>query len=646
MDNAPELTAMMIITIGSGVLAQVIANYLKLPSIVFLLIFGIIAGNDGLGWVRPQDLGTGLEVIVSLSVSLILFEGGLNLKLQDLGRVSGSLRNLVTIGALFTLVGGGVAAHYFSEFPWQLAFLYASLVVVTGPTVINPLLKNIGVDKRLSTLLEGEGVLIDAVGAIVAVAVLNVVLNRDASAIEVVKGLISRLGIGGAIGIVGGYILGEFLKRSQFLADDLKSSVVLAAVLGLAGLAQSIESESGLTTAVLTGIMVRAAAIPDERLLLRFKGQLTLLTISVVFILLSANLSIPSLFALGWGGVYTVLTLMFIIRPVSVLVCTWNSNLNWRQKAFLAWCAPRGIVAASVASLFSLLLTQRGISGGEAVKAQVFLTILMTVFLQGLTASGVAKLLRLKDDPSLSNLVIVGANDLGLFLARICKERGKKVAVIDTNPDSCRRAQENNIPAFVSSGLDVNTLNSAGLDGVGTFIALTVNTDVNLVLAQRALEEFRPSRVFAVYPPQVEEMSDIIPAFGYRVPIKTWNQYINQQECKLGEVVLGKDIDRQLSQFNIFYTANLLLPLMYERNDRLEIVPANITWMEGDRILYLVHRPNLLPNDRRTISTIPDTFDLDAPTIDVQSVTIPRLEGEQDYLNMAREILKRNRNSQ
>lgn len=302
MDNAPELTLMMILTIGSGVLAQVIANYFKLPSIVFLLSFGILCGNDGLKWVRPQDLGTGLEVIVSLSVSLILFEGGLNLKLQDLGKVSGSLRNLVTIGGLITLVGGGIAAHYFSEFPWQLAFLYASLVVVTGPTVINPLLKNIGIDKRLATLLEGEGVLIDAIGAILAVAVLNVVLNRDSSAIEVAEGLVSRLGIGGAIGIVGGWLLGEFLKRSQFLADDIKSSVVLATVLGLAGLAQSLESESGLTTAVLTGIMVRAAAIPDERLLLRFKGQLTLLTISVLFILLSANLSIPSLFALGRGA--------------------------------------------------------------------------------------------------------------------------------------------------------------------------------------------------------------------------------------------------------------------------------------------------------------------------------------------------------
>jgi len=645
MDKAPELTLMIILTIGSGVLAQVVANYFKLPSIVFLLIFGILAGNDGLGWVRPQDLGIGLEVIVSLSVSLILFEGGLNLRLQDLGKVSGSLRNLVTIGALFTLVGGGVAAHYFSEFPWQLAFLYSSLVVVTGPTVINPLLKNIGVDKRLATLLEGEGVLIDAIGAILAVAVLNVVLNRDSSAIEVVAGLVSRLGIGGAIGIVGGWLLGEFLKRSQFLADELKSSVVLAAVLGFAGLAQSLESESGLTAAVLTGIMVRAAAIPDERLLLRFKGQLTLLTISVLFILLSANLSIPSLFALGRGGVYTVLTLMFVIRPLSILICAWNSTLNWRQKAFLAWCAPRGIVAASVASLFSLLLTQRGISGGEAIKAQVFLTILMTVFLQGLTAKWVAKLLRLNDDPKLSNLVIVGGNDLGLLLARICKDRGKKVALIDTNPDLCRRAQEADIPAFVSSGLDVNTLNLAGLDGVGTFIALTVNTDVNLVLAQRALEEFRPSRVFAVYPPQVEETSDIVPAFGYRIPIKAWNQYINQRETRLGEVVLEKDIDRQLMQFNFLYSGNVILPLLFERNDRLDIVPASITWMEGDKIIYLLHKPNILPSGQAPMGIDPDPLDLDAQTIEVQSVSLPRLDREQDYLNMAREILRRNRNS-
>ncbi len=645
MDNAPELTLMMILTIGSGVLAQVIANYFKLPSIVFLLSFGILCGNDGLKWVRPQDLGTGLEVIVSLSVSLILFEGGLNLKLQDLGKVSGSLRNLVTIGGLITLVGGGIAAHYFSEFPWQLAFLYASLVVVTGPTVINPLLKNIGIDKRLATLLEGEGVLIDAIGAILAVAVLNVVLNRDSSAIEVAEGLVSRLGIGGAIGIVGGWLLGEFLKRSQFLADDIKSSVVLATVLGLAGLAQSLESESGLTTAVLTGIMVRAAAIPDERLLLRFKGQLTLLTISVLFILLSANLSIPSLFALGRGGIYTVLTLMFLIRPLNILICTWNSTLNWRQKAFLIWCAPRGIVAASVASLFSLLLTQRGISGGEAVKAQVFLTILMTVFLQGLTANWVAKLLKLNDDPKLANLVIVGGNDLGLLLARLCQARGKKVALIDTNPDLCRRARDYDIPAFVSSGLDVNTLNSAGLDGVGTFIALTANTDVNLVLAQRALEEFRPSRVFAVYPPQVEETNDIIPAFGYRIPIKAWNQYINQRETRLGEVILDKDIDRQLVQFNIFYSRNLILPLLFERNDRLEIVPANISWMEGDKILYLSYNPNILPSQRTTIGIEPDPLDLDAPVIEVPSVSIPRLDGEQDYLDMARDILKRNRNS-
>lgn len=336
---------------------------------------------------------------------------------------------------------------------------------------------------------------------------------------------------------------------------------------------------------------------------------------------------------------------MFLIRPLNILICTWNSTLNWRQKAFLIWCAPRGIVAASVASLFSLLLTQRGISGGEAVKAQVFLTILMTVFLQGLTANWVAKLLKLNDDPKLANLVIVGGNDLGLLLARLCQARGKKVALIDTNPDLCRRARDYDIPAFVSSGLDVNTLNSAGLDGVGTFIALTANTDVNLVLAQRALEEFRPSRVFAVYPPQVEETNDIIPAFGYRIPIKAWNQYINQRETRLGEVTLDKDIDRQLVQFNIFYSRNLILPLLFERNDRLEIVPANISWMEGDKILYLFHQPNILSSGQTTIGIKPNPLDLDDPVIEVPSVSIPRLDGEQDYLNMARDILKRNRTS-
>ncbi len=177
MEAPFDITVLMVITVMAGIAAQVLGKYLKVPGIVFLLLFGVLLGPDGLSLVHPQLLGDGLEVIVSLSVALILFEGGLNLKVRDLSKISSSLRNLVTIGPIITLIGGGVAAHFLAEFPWPLAFLYASLVVVTGPTVIGPLLKQVQVDRQVATLLESEGVLIDPVGAILAVLVLDVVLN-------------------------------------------------------------------------------------------------------------------------------------------------------------------------------------------------------------------------------------------------------------------------------------------------------------------------------------------------------------------------------------------------------------------------------------------------------------------------------------
>src|SRR4028118_1583971 len=205
MEGSFELTLQMVMAVLAGITAQVVAEYLKVPSIVFLLLFGVLLGPDGFGLLHPQKLGAGLEVIVALSVAVILFEGGLNLELRDLGKVSGSLRNMVTLGTLITLLGGGMAAHWLGEFPWSIAFLYASLVVVTGPTVISPLLKQVQVDRRVATILEGEGVLIDPAGAILAVVVLNTILNRDAGPEAVIIGLTLRLGVGGAIGAIGGW---------------------------------------------------------------------------------------------------------------------------------------------------------------------------------------------------------------------------------------------------------------------------------------------------------------------------------------------------------------------------------------------------------------------------------------------------------
>ncbi|MGL5192196.1 MAG: cation:proton antiporter, partial [Chroococcales cyanobacterium] len=360
MEMPFDITLLIVLTVIAGIGAQVLADYLKIPGIVFLLLFGILLGPDGFGLLHPSLLGDGLEVIVSLSVALILFEGGLNLELKELDKVSGSLRNLVTIGTLVTLLGGGIAAHAFSEFPWSISFLYAALVVVTGPTVIGPLLKQVQVERSVAALLEGEGVLIDPVGAILAVLVLDVILNGDADPLRLIAGLSIRLGIGSAIGALGGWMLGYVLKRAHFLSEDLKNLVVLAGLWGLFGLAQDIRGESGLMATVVAGIVLRASGVPEERLLRRFKGQLTILAVSVLFILLAADLSIASVIALGWGSLVTVAILMFVVRPINVWLCTINSGLNWRQKLFVSWIGPKGIVSASVASLFSILLTDRG----------------------------------------------------------------------------------------------------------------------------------------------------------------------------------------------------------------------------------------------------------------------------------------------
>lgn len=596
MDTTFDITLLMVLTVLAGIAAQVIASYLKVPSIVFLLLFGIVFGSDGLGILHPQLLGNGLEVMVSLSVALILFEGGLNLEWRDLGEVSSSLRNLVTIGTLITLIGGGMAAHWLSEFPWPIAFLYASLVVVTGPTVIGPLLKQVQVEKQVATLLEGEGVLIDPVGAILAVLVLDIILNGDADPLKLITGLTLRLGVGGMIGAAGGWGLGFFLKKAQFLSEELKNLVVLAGLWGLFGLAQEIRSEAGLMATVVAGLVLRSASLPEERLLRRFKGQLTILAVSVLFILLAADLSLASLVALGWGSVLTVLVLMFVVRPINVWSCTINSELNWRQKWFVCWIAPRGIVSASVASLFAILLTQKGINGGDSIKALVFLTIIITVFVQGLTAGLVAKLLGITSTKA-TGAVIVGSNPLSLLIARVFKERDERVVLIDTNPEACKEAEAQDLQVFLSSALDTKVLEEAGIASMGTFLAMTSNGEVNFVLAQRVLEEFYPPRVLAVFPGDCGGNSggnsrQVQQAFMPDVCCKIWNEFINDGEVKLGETLLKQaGFEFQEAHLQALIRSGELVPLLREREGVLQVMPACEGWLAGDKIIYLLHDP-------------------------------------------------------
>jgi Trk K+ transport system NAD-binding subunit len=389
-------------------------------------------------------------------------------------------------------------------------------------------------------------------------------------------------------------------KRADVLSLELKNLVVLAVLWSLFTLAQMIRSESGVMTTVIAGAVFANSSVPEERLLRRFKGQLTILSVSVLFILLAADLSIASVLALGWGSLFTVLVLMFIVRPINILCCTWNSDLNWRQKLFLSWVAPRGIVSASVASLFAIALTQRGVNGGEAIKALVFLTILMTVFCQGLTAGTIAKWLQITSKEA-TGLVIVGCNPLSLLVARFFQERGEAVVMIDTDPECFAEAEAQNLRVIASSALDTGVLEEAGLASMGTFLAMTNNGEVNFVLAQRAAEEFNPPRVLAVFPrdPQASTSGDnkVDQAFVSDLGIKTWNEYLNSGRVKLGTTTLNEsEFSSQQNRIQEKIRTGDLVPLLVEREKRLQIMPAGIDWQAGDRIIYLLHDPrsNLL----------------------------------------------------
>jgi NhaP-type Na+/H+ or K+/H+ antiporter len=630
MEGSLSLTLQIVITVLAGISAQVVAAYLQVPSIVFLLSFGILLGTNGLHILHPQDLGMGLEVIVALAVAIILFEGGLNLSLRELSQVSGSLRNLVTIGTLITLAGAGMAAHWLAEFPWAIAFLYGSLVVVTGPTVVGPMIKQVQVDRSVAALLEGEGVLIDPVGAILAVVVLETIFKTNISVegdiTEIAIGLFLRIGIGLGIGIFGGWLLSFFIKKATFLSEDLNNLVVLAGVWGVFGGSQALMSESGLMATVAAGIVLNSSDLPDERLLKRFKEKLTILCVSILFILLAADLSLGSIVALGWGSVWTVLTLMFIVRPISVLICTINSDLNWQQKLFIAWISPRGIVSASVASLFAILLTQQGINGGDAIKALVFLTIMMTVFIQGLTARFLAQLLGITSSTA-TGAVIIGCTPLGHLIAKLFQLQGESVVLIDTDPEACQVAKAEGLTVFQSSGLDHKTLEEAGINSMGTFIALTSNGEVNLVLAQRALEEFKLPRVYAIFPtngneevpvkPKVTQaQSRVVQVSMDQTAFKTWNQYLKDDQVKLGKTVFRETgLSLHKAHIEALIRSEELLPLLVKRQGNLCLVRANEDWLAEDEIFYLLHdpRPNLLKRlsggvqtSRLALATLPD----------------------------------------
>ncbi|CAI1933169.1 cation:proton antiporter [Serratia ficaria] len=495
-----ELSApLMLVVIGlSSLLAQWLAWLLRLPAILPLLLFGIVLGPAA-HLVQPDLLfGDLLFPLVSLSVAIILFEGALTLRVEEIRGLGGVVRNLVSIGMLVTFLVISVASWWLLDFPPELAALIGAVTVVTGPTVIAPLMRVVRPNANINQVLRWEGIVIDPVGAIFTLLVFEfIVLKQNA---ESYTHLFWTLGTTAAVGLIAGalfgYLLGLALRR-VWLPRYLQNLAVLAIMLTAFGVSNAIADESGLLTVTVMGIWLANMRDVDTSDILAFKEELSAILISALFIILAARLDINALWHMGWPLLGLLLAVQFIARPLCIAVSTWRSSLHWRDRLLLCWIAPRGIVAAAVSSLFALTLQRSGYQGADRLVTVVFAIIIGTVVLQSLTSGMMARWLRVQQQKP-RGVLIVGANGVARILAQALMKMNIPVIVTDSSWEYYRQARMEGIPAYYGHAYSEHAENYLDLSDTAQVLALSPNRHQNALAVYHFGHIFGEDHVFAI----------------------------------------------------------------------------------------------------------------------------------------------------
>lgn len=579
------------IAAAAGIVSQSIARTLHFPGIVLLLAVGVLLGPDVAGIIDPKTLGDGLMQVVGFAVAVILFEGGLHLDVRKFRRRGKAINRLVTWGALMTAVGSTVAARLIMGWAWREAALFGCLVIVTGPTVVTPLVRRFKLVSAVGTILEAEGVLIDAVGAVIAVVALELALEPASAVAKGVFGIGVRLGLGALIGLVGGFVLWALLRVRNVIDEGLENVFVLAAIWALYQAAETIVHESGIAAVTVAGLLLGNVRLRTQKELLAFKNQLVVLLIGLLFVLLAADVRIAEVIALGWPGLLTVAALVFVVRPVNVFLSTTGCDLSWRSRAYIAWIGPRGIIAAAVASLFAARLSAAGMSGGEQLRALVFLVIAVTVVLAGLTGGFAAKVLRVSRRPR--GWLLLGANALAINLANALKEGGEEVTCLDSSVDHCEAAERLGIEVIQGNALDEETLHRARIRLRAGVAALTPNDETNLLFIEKARAAGKVKvRLAALRSATLGATTEMVHAAGGQVlfgddyDVELWSGRLRGGEAVVvrylasGPTGLGHDE----------VGATLALPLALERGGKIQPIDDAITIKKDDVVRFLVDR--------------------------------------------------------
>jgi NhaP-type Na+/H+ or K+/H+ antiporter len=600
MEGMIELASILILS----VLAQWMAWKIKIPAILPLIVIGLALGPlssylspTGAKLLDGDQIFSGdlLFAFVSISVGIILFEGGLTLKIKEIRGQAGVVRNLLIFGPIITLVGGGLAAHYLMGLSFRLAFLFGALIIVSGPTVVIPILRNVRPNMQINNVLKWEGILIDPLGALIAVLMYEFIQTshlENSDTIAVFKEFFITVAAGIVIGVLAALFL-RWLMAKKRIPEYLRNVVALGLVVFAFTFAEFIAHEAGLMSTTMMGIVLANVKVQDFKKILSFKEDVSIILISVLFILLSSRINVDQIEKLGLESLILFGIVVLIIRPLGVWLSTLGSSFRWQEVVFMSWVGPKGIVAAAVASLFALQLTNGESSSISTEQAELilpltFLMIVGTVVLQGASAKPLAKLLKVeREDPT--GFLIVGANENARFIARFLADHNLDVLLADTSKPNLAEAKKQGFEVYEGNILSDNVFEELDLTNLGHLMALTSSAEINSLATKYFEEEFGKNQVYRLSSKKEQEVKDMdfaesVLFTGCTDYLKLAHNIRHHKEIKVQEVSNNEEFRELKKEYK-----NQIIPLfLIEEEGGITTITRDLPdFSKGDKLAFI-----------------------------------------------------------
>jgi len=614
-------TSAFVIAVLIAISAQMVAGRLRFPPILLWLVGGMALGPYGLHLLNVESLEPALHTLIELGLAIILFEGGLNLNLKALREHGWVVGKLVTLGPVLTTLIGGTAAHYITGLTWPLALLFGALISVGGPTVILPIVREMRLGRTLNHLLTGEAMLIDVIGAILAIVMLQVALTPDMPISFVIQDIFTKAAVGAAIGLAGGRLVAWVLSGSWIRDFELRSVMTLASSWGFFLLADHISSQAGLLAMLMMGATLQRMELPDIQKLRHFKGSLSMLLISVLFVLLAANLDLDIVRIYLPQGLFIFVILALIARPLVAALSTVGSKLVWQETAYLAGMAPRGVVAAAITSLFALILQEQGQLQSDMLTALVYIIIILSVLLYSLLAGPLKKYLKIAggDDRS---VLIIGGGQIGAEIGRALGE-DREVRFLDLNAEVITNLQRSGYEAVRGNALDPLYMEIVHAEEIGAALVMTGSSDHNMLIARLARDDFHIPEVYvALQEGDEEKHASLIHQlqlqrlFAKPYKFTYWNDQAYRKRLIYETRHVEADsllIGQRMSDVRIPHGVQ---PIAIIRDGKTCIPHDNIRFQEGDEIKMLM-RPERMQDGQPLI--LPPASDKSSASIRIRT---------------------------